>query len=314
MKNLKVETCTNYEEGSSIGFTVGALGLGLLALLAIDDHDKGIKTACKEAHEIERIAKASITDFMSEVDKATLALDDEKKIKTYADDKLKDTTKLSPDGKVFMREYYRFKAEMIQATRTNRCIAVDGLKTGMPFISPVEMFDMLYQWHLMEHIKYSKTSALFCEDVSEERASTLRMAIEEFKLLNNAICEVLFSESEDSTNLGKNVQNALKGCEHIPVFNTLKPYKEGTEEETFICERANATNEIWIRDAEVRSSANQIYDEVFNDLVKTDGGLIDIINSQCADVLLNTMIKDSAELLDKFKDIKEYALERIKSK
>lgn len=312
---ISVTKRVNRESGcydSSI--TLGLIGLGIVGLMAIGKHDNDIKTACKEAHEVERIAKASIPDFMNEVDKSTLSLDDENKIKTYADDKLKDVTKLSPDGKVFMREYYRFKAEMVQATRTGRFISVSGLKTGMPFISPVEMFDMLYQWHLREHINFSKTSALFCEDVSEERSSVLRMATEEFKLLNNAICKVLFSGSKDSTNLGKDVQNALKECKHVPVFKDLKPYKEGTEEESFICEQANVANENWIRDAELRSSANQIYDEVFNDLVRTDGGLIDVVNGQCADILLNTMINDSAELLNKFKDIKEYALEQIKKR
>lgn len=304
-------TCTcDFESGSDIGFTVGVISLGLIGLMAVSKHDAEIKGACKEAHEVERISKNGIPSFMSEVDKKSLSLDSEDKIEEYAETYVKKATKFSPDGKVFMFEYYRFKAEMIQATRGCRCITLDNLKSGMPFISPVELFDKMYQWHLIEHINYSKSSALFCEDVSEQRSSVLRLATEEFKQLNDAICAVLFEDGDTE----KRAQEAFKNCTHVPVLKELKPYKCDTAEESFITRGTDIVQKQWVRDAQLRSSANQIYDDIFADLTKMDGGLVEIVNEECFNVLINTMITDSAELLNKFKDIKEYAIEQINKK
>ena len=83
--NITVRRRQNYENGCETGLTIGLIGLGIVGLMAIGKHDSDIKTACKEAHEVERIAKAGIPDFMDEVNDSTLAVDDVNKIKKYAD-------------------------------------------------------------------------------------------------------------------------------------------------------------------------------------------------------------------------------------
>ena len=316
MKKISVTKRVNRESGcydSSI--TLGLIGLGVVGLLAVGKHDNDLKGAFKEAHEVERIAKNGIPNFMKEVEKKTLDVSDADKIDEYACEAVAKAEKLSPNGKPFMREYYRFKAEMIQATRSNKLISLEN-EGGMPYMSPVELFDKMYIWCLKERIDFPKTSALFCEDVSDTRASTLKAATEEFRILNDAICSVLFCKEEGHDKQEREATEAFIACKHVPVLKELKPYgyKEGEDATCFMTWGDNKINKNWVQDAQTRSEANKIYEETLRDLTKTDGGLIEIINTRAFDLLTDAAITDSAELLNKFKDIKQYALDQLNSK
>ena len=313
---ISVSKRVNRESGcydSSIA--LGLIGLGVVGLLAVGKHDDDLKGAFKEAHEVERIAKNSIPNFMKAVEDITLDVSNTDKINKYAEKVANGMGKLSCDGKPFMREYYRFKAEMIQATRSNKLISLEN-KGDMPYMSPVELFDKMYIWCLKERINHPKTSALFCEDVSEEKITELRTATEEFRILNDAICSVLFCKEEGHDKQEREATEAFVACKHVPVLKELKPYgyKEGEDAACFMIWGDNKINRNWVQDAQTRSEANKIYEEVIKDLTKTDGGLIEIVNTRAFDLLTDAAIADSAELLNKFKDIKQYALDQLNSK